>query len=776
MTDNSESVQHVQAIPETLPSGLQWQPAIGEETRGLMDRLATELDEQARQRIQQSATTALGRCISPDQPGGTTGLVLGQIQSGKTMSFTTVAAVARDNRYRMVIVITGTSVALLRQSVDRLRRDLGIESGNRGWRHIPIERAGAPNIQAITSALNEWTDPDVPPRERRTLLVTVLKQHRNLLRLTEALRQINLEDVPTLIIDDEADQASLNSQVLNADQSTTYMRILELRDAVPRHTFVQYTATPQALMLINIIDILSPRFIHVLEAGQGYRGGYDFFERHRAQVIREIPAAELPTRQQPLQEPPPSFFEALRLFFIGVSAGYCRGEQGNRSMMIHPSRTTNEHMLFQHWVEQTKEEWERLLSLPDGDANKEELLNEFRRAAADLRLTEPSLPPDSELLGSRLRFAVRRSQIQVLNARGGRTPQIDWGAEYGLILIGGTVLDRGFTVRGLTVTYMPRPLGLGMADTLQQRGRFFGYRKSHFGLCRVFLPGDVIDAFRAYVEHEHDLRDRLVAFERSGRPLTEWPRMFILDPTLRPTRNSLIDIAYRWGIIGNNWAWTRSPHVTVESSASNAQVIESFRSNATFQYDEGHPQRTEHQKHLVATGLELRLVLTELLLRLQFRSIEDSQQLIAVLSLLQRIVEQNSSATATVYLMSGGRNRERRVDSDERLGGVSTLFQGAHPSERGPRRGSIYPGDAAIRASEGVTVQIHTLTIVRENGERREGVPAIAVWIPEDLARPVLIQPQGGGIILSGKNDLPSMFCRLPTPKTASSIEAFSAQ
>lgn len=745
MTDNMQT-EHIEIIPDTLPPGLQWQPVIGEETRGLMERLATELNnEQARQRIQQSAASALGRCTSPDQPGGTTGLVLGQIQSGKTMSFTTLAAVARDNRYRMVIVITGTSVPLLRQSVDRLRRDLGIESGNRGWRHIPIERAGAPNIQSITSALNEWTDTDVPSRERRTLLITVLKQHHNLFRLTEALRQVNLQDVPTLIIDDEADQASLNTQVLNANQSATYMRVLELRDAVPRHTFVQYTATPQALMLINIIDTLSPRFIHVLEAGQGYRGGHDFFECHRTQVICEIPAAELPTRQQPLQEPPPSFFEALRLFFVGVSGGYCRSEQGNRSMMIHPSRTTNEHMLYQHWVEQTKEEWERLLSLPDGDFSKEELLGEFRRAVADLRTTEPNLPPDDELLGSRLRFAVRRSQIQVLNARGGRrTPQVDWGAEYGLILIGGTVLDRGFTVRGLTVTYMPRPLGVGMADTLQQRGRFFGYRESYFGLCRVFLPRDVIDAFRAYVEHEHDLRGRLFAFEQSGRPLTEWPRMFILDPSLRPTRNSLIDIAYRWGIIGNDWAWTRNPHVTAESSASNAQVIDAFTSNITFQEDEGHPQRTVHQRHLVATGLELRMVLSDLLMQLQFRSIEDSQQFIAVLSLLQRIVEQNSGTTAVVYLMSGRTNRERRVDSDDRLGKVSTLFQGAHPSERGQRRGSIYPGDSAIRASTGVTVQIHTLTIVRENGERRENVPAIAVWIPEDLARPILIQPQGG--------------------------------
>lgn len=745
MTDNNPDVQHIQVLADdVLPLGLQWQPVLGEETRGLMERMGSELDEQARQQIRQSAASTLGRCASPQQSSGTTGLVLGQIQSGKTMSFTTLAAIARDNGYRIVIVITGTSTTLLRQSVERLRQDLGIESGNRGWRHVPIEHASRPSIQIITSTLDEWTDPDVPPQERPTLLITVLKQHQNLLRLTEAFRQINLQDVPTLIIDDEADQASLNAEVLNAGQSTTYTRILELRDAVPRHTFVQYTATPQALLLINIIDTLSPRFIHLLEAGRGYRGGYDFFVQHDEQ-IREIPSIELPTRQHPLHEPPASFLNALMLFFMGVSVGYCRGNThgNNRSMMIHPSSRTDPHTLYRHWVELTKEEWSRVLRLPDGDSEKEELLNEFRQAIADLRLTEPTLPSESELLGINLRFAVRRTQVQVLNSRGGQMPRVDWGAAYGLILIGGYALDRGFTVKGLTITYMPRSLGGGMADTLQQRGRFFGYRESYFGLCRIFLPGDVISAFRSYVEHEHDLRDRLQELERSGRPLTEWPRMFILDPSLKPTRDNLIDIAYRWGVIGNEWAWTKSPHITVESSVSNARIIDEFCRNVTFSDDEGHPKRTEYQKHLVASGLDLGMVLRNLLAQLQFRNIEDSQQFIALLSLLQRIVEQGLPVSATVYLMSGRRNRVRNIrNSDDRLVGGTTLFQGAYPVEK-VRRGSIYPGDTFIKAAEGVTIQIHTLTIVKENDERYENVPAIAVWVPANLAHPILIQPQG---------------------------------
>jgi hypothetical protein len=319
--------------------------------------------------------------------------VLGQVQSGKTLSFTAVAAVARDNGYRLVIVITGTTTTLLDQSVNRLRRDLGLDADNRGWRHLPVVPQTDPDLHPLRDVLAEWNDPDVPPHDRRTILITVMKQHRNLRRLINVLRRLNLEDVPTLIIDDEADQASLNIQVRTAGQSTTYLRVRELRDSVPRHVFLQYTATPQALLLINIIDMLSPSFVEVLEPGPGYRGGPAFFAE-RPELVREIPANELPTRQRPLLEPPATLFEALRLFFLGVAAGIMQERsQGNRSMMIHPSERTDSHVLFQHWVEMTKQEWVRILERPDGDPDKQELMDEFRRAEADLRQTEPSLPP-----------------------------------------------------------------------------------------------------------------------------------------------------------------------------------------------------------------------------------------------------------------------------------------------------------------------------------------------------------------------------------------------
>src|SRR5690606_3425985 len=117
-----------------------------------------------------------------------------------------------------------------------------------------------------------------------------------------------------------------------------------------------------------------------------------------------------------------------------------------------------------------------------------------------------------------LRLAFRQTRLLEVNARQGRTPEVDWRSAYGWILVGGQAMDRGFTVEGLTVTYMPRGIGVGNADTVQQRARFFGYKRSYLGYCRVYLEQGTLSAFQSYVTHEEDMRSQLEDIEASGRP------------------------------------------------------------------------------------------------------------------------------------------------------------------------------------------------------------------------------------------------------------------
>ena len=174
--------------------------------------------------------------------------------------------------------------------------------------------------------------------------------------------------------------------------------------------------------------------------------------------------------------------------------------------------------------------------------------------------------PTFEAIAAALPNALRLTRELEVNSAGGRTPRIEWRDMYGHILVGGQAMDRGFTVEGLTVTYMPRGTGVGMADTIQQRARFFGYKRSYLGYCRVYLEQEVKDAFVSIVKHERAMRAELVKHAASGAPLSEWRRRFFLDPGLKPTRDSVIGLA---SLSRHNYEKeTFKPHVVFPDTAT----------------------------------------------------------------------------------------------------------------------------------------------------------------------------------------------------------------
>lgn len=721
---------------EELPPGNLWIPLQGHEVHELVQHL--QLGDDSSERLVTEATNILSKCIPPMTSGeSTTGLVLGYVQSGKTLSFTAVAALARDNSYPMIIVITGVSNPLLDQSTRRLEQDLRLQN-NRKWR---LFRNPKPeDRQSISDVLADWRNARLPDHRRKTVLITVLKNTSNLRNLNNVLQQLDLAAIPVLVIDDEADQAGLNTAVNRGSRSTTYQRLVTLRQNLPHHAYLQYTATPQAPLLINIIDVLSPRFVELLTPGDDYAGGETFFEQN-PNLVRIIPAAEVPTRNNPLQEVPTSLLVALRLFFLGVAAGFALGEdQGrgkrNRSMLVHPSRETMGHSQFYHWILQIKRQWLDLLQLPADDTERISFVPTFHAEYSDLANTVPNIPPFETLLGE-LEYAIRQTEVLEVNARP-QTPQPDWKNAYPWILVGGQAMDRGFTVEGLTVTYMPRDMGVGNADTIEQRARFFGYKRRYLGYCRVFLESSVRDAFQFYVEHEKDIRTRLQRHRDRGRPLSEWRRAFFLDTNLRPTRQQVLDLDYRQDTIADDWFWPKVPHGTNELLNANRKTVEDFVQQLTWSDAPGDSRRTADQTHLVSEGISLRRVYEELLSPLRLTEERDSQLFTGLLLQIKAFLDRHEDAACSIYQMSKGKSRVRSVNDDEE---IPTLFQGANYADAA-HTDVVYPGDDEERASQGVTIQIHTLQI-RQKGQGpviADNVPTIAVWIPQNMAEDWLVQ------------------------------------
>jgi hypothetical protein len=719
--------------------GPGWMPQIGPEALAFLE---TSVPEAARESISDSSVTILSKGTPPGQATGQeTGLVVGYVQSGKTMSFETVAALARDNAFQIVIVVAGTSNPLFDQSTGRLRRDLRLDDPRRERRWIHFANPGDDDatLQPIRDVLDEWRDPRTPQEYKRTVLITALKNHRRLQNLTALFRALDLRGVPVLIIDDEADQASLNTEAAQGQESTTYRRLMELRQAIPSHTYLQYTATPQAPLLISIIDSLSPNFVHVLNPGDEYVGGQDFFGDDNLPLVRVIPPADVPTNANPLTDPPESLLEALRVFMVGVTAGIRQsGNRGNRSMLVHPSHRTAQQQNFYGWVRDIFDEWKRILNLPENDPDRQELVEDFRAAHADLAETVGAdLPPFDEL-APHFRYAFLNTRVLEVNAREGRTPEVDWRSMYGWILVGGQAMDRGFTVEGLTVTYMPRGIGVGNADTIQQRARFFGYKRSYLGYCRVYLEQGTLSAFQNYVHHEEDMRGQLQSVQDTAQPLNDWKRAFVMDRNLSPCRRNVLEFNYMRGRFSDDWV---SPRVLLGSDSAlddNRRTVAQFGADLAFADDEGHPDRTDTQRHSVCRNVPLRRVVEELLIRTRITGTTDSQRNTGLLLQLSKALEDDPNEVCTIYRMSGGRRRQRGVDES---GEVTNLYQGEVPVFPKERRGEVYPGDRAIRdPDDNVTIQIHTLDLTRDDGIIAHNVPVLAVWVPARLARPWIAQ------------------------------------
>src|SRR5262249_18849357 len=159
--------------------------------------------------------------------------------------------------------------------------------------------------------------------------------------------------------------------------------------------------------------------------------------------------------------------------------------------------------------------------------------------------------------------------------------------------------------------YMPRGIGVGNADTVQQRARFFGYKRSYFGFCRVYLEQGTLTAFQSYVEHEEDIRAQLAQFRDNGRPLNDWKRDFVLDFAMRRCRHNVLEFDYMRGRFADDWFAPRVVLVSNGVLQANRDAVTIFIQTIVFEDDHGHPDRTDIQRHQVSRDIPLRAAMEQ---------------------------------------------------------------------------------------------------------------------------------------------------------------------
>lgn len=721
-----------------------WRPVLGMET----DRFLSQKPVAMRDRLLTEGVRVLGRCVrpgtAPSPQSRRAGLVLGYVQSGKTSSFTTVTALARDNDFQFVVIIAGTSTLLQDQTSDRLIKDLGLADMD-AFRRWSLLRNPSPENDAgatLRSLLAQHADPEADKFDLGVPLVVVMKQHTHLTNLNSVLEDVRHRgSIAALIIDDEAHMHSPNVAALGLE-STTYAQIKALRKQLPVHTLLQYTATPQAPLLASIADELSPEFVCLLEPGEGYTGGQYFFVNHHDAFVERIEDSELyaldPDQFADLG-PPPSLRKAFITYLVTCAVSRYRQERepAHSSMLVHPHARTDVHKAWLRSIEAMKDELEDTLGLPADDPDRLEFLTgDLQSVWKDLSQSDPHIPAIDDLLGP-LRTVLSRLHIKSINSAG--TANVPWPIAPYWVLVGGNLLGVGFTVEGLRTTHMMRSPGMRLADTIQQRARFFGYKDAYASSCRAWLQRDLDASFVDYVKHERAVRSSLEEIEREGRPLKEWKRVFLLAPGFQLTRKAARRITLAdFSLENDGWChqqWFARGEVDI--LADNRETIQEFVQTRPFHDAAEISGDTPATTHQVSTCslTELRSLLSQL----KFVGADSSR--FTALGLMLAGAEEDTSGggrDCTVVRMATGllpENRQRSVGWTDaaRTTGKVTLHQGRNPRQGKPR----YLGDASARRDGRITLQIHQVDLREsQNGPvlpDGTGLPFVTVFVPDEL-------------------------------------------
>jgi hypothetical protein len=367
----------------------------------------------------------------------------------------------------------------------------------------------------------------------------------------------------------------------------------------------------------------------------------------------------------------------------------------------------NDHRCYLTWAQEIIKRWTTALRSNDQEERRD-TLDEFRAAYNDLKAADPELPVFDGLVQT-LQVSLGRVALKELNSQDGS--EVDWDNADEHILVGGEKLNRGFTVEGLTVTYMPRDAGDWNADTIEQRARFFGYKAQYLSLCRLYLHPDVISAYRAYVRHEEDIRAQLA--EHRGRPLREWRRAFFLDAKLRPTRRNVLSVPYYRIRADRPWFVQEQPHLDLDAASRNATVLRMLQEQNQFRHEDG------FFKHTVCE-VALKDLFRDVLVGFEVRG-DDAPDWYGQLVTIRDVLEGDPEARVLLVKMDGPRERTL-------TGGSIKLHQGRSSSTGDDK----YPGDAKICDPTLVTAQIHWLQVDKITTNR---IPALAVHIPQALRR-----------------------------------------
>ncbi|WP_211256362.1 Z1 domain-containing protein [Edaphobacter aggregans] len=473
-------------------------------------------------------------------------MVVGYVQSGKTANYTAVAARAVDAGYRIVIVMSGIHDSLRSQTQNRLERELT------GHQEGVVSRAerGREWI-CLTNPTEDFKAQDFRILQSPAPFLAVVKKNPVVLaKLDGWLKSADryLADMPVLLIDDEADQASINTRsnrppdptVGDEDEndeslapSKTNALIRSILTRTTKAAYIAYTATPFANILINpdavdrrVGDDLFPKdFVIQLPRPPRYTGTEELFgvsaqDRDLLRIVsdedvqglrahRRRKTAEIVIRQ-PHNTLPASLSDALISFCLAGGVRSLRPELAGKShtMLVHVSQRTSDQERIANAIRDQVELWR------EAERQGQNLEMLFAPVWNTFKVGTDSPADDTAVIHASI-SVLRQLVVLELNSVAGENLEYDEKPGRHVVAVGGNRLSRGLTLEGLTVSYFLRTAT--MCDTLLQMARWYGFRRGYEDLIRIWTTDGIARWFSELALIEQSLRDSIVALGRAGR-------------------------------------------------------------------------------------------------------------------------------------------------------------------------------------------------------------------------------------------------------------------
>ncbi|GAB3309931.1 Z1 domain-containing protein [Luteimonas notoginsengisoli] len=466
--------------------------------------------------IQRTAEEVAANWANPLSGGQeqTNGLIYGLVQSGKTGVLTATGAIGADEGYKTVIILTSDIDPLYEQTYARAQEAFP-----------GIDILGKKDIKDLESFIQRI--------KGGTCAIVITKNGSHLRMLIENFKKSSLRGVSCLIIDDEADQASLNTKARRDDGSRSAINELieEIRSFFHKNTYLQVTATPQALFLQAEEHSFRPKFTILSHPGADYVGGEDFFSDNSL-LVHEFPLQDIASltpgpQPAPSQTIPASLLRALDTFMIAATYKRSSEPTQNCAFLCHVSTKTSDHNHIVSLLRKYKTDLTGSLKSKD-----QKVVSRLRSAYDDLASTHPPLKQASfDNLLEAVEFFSPGIAVKLVN---GQTDEdVAVRSPYNLF-VGGNKLGRGVTIKNLLVSYYGRNPRTPQADTVLQHARMYGYRRRDIGLLRLFLPPQLHTVFKAINKMERSLRDLV-----SSQAAEEFRGIYV-EGNLQPTRKNVL--------------------------------------------------------------------------------------------------------------------------------------------------------------------------------------------------------------------------------------------